>query len=115
MATEPLAIGIAAANRDRTNAMTPAPASTQNHATTPVHPNGASCEGRTKIPDPIIPPTTSAVAVQKPNGRVVAGVVTVRGCGKPLDKATQRGAALNPTSRGSFAARAHAYRMRRRP
>lgn len=41
-------------------------------AAVPVQPYGAKLIGIRKMPDPIMPPTTSAVAVQKPNGRVDA-------------------------------------------
>src|SRR3569623_136147 len=70
IATAPVASGIAAARRASTQAPTTAPAMPQPQATTPVQPNGASWPGSTKMPDPIIPPTTKAVAVQKPKGRV---------------------------------------------
>src|SRR3569833_4364233 len=50
--------------------MTAAPPMVASHAATPVQPNGARLAGSAKMPDPIIPPTTRAVAVQKPKGRV---------------------------------------------
>src|ERR1700712_5734127 len=37
-----------------------------------VQPSGASPTGIMKMPDPIIPPTTRAVAIQNPNGRLIA-------------------------------------------
>ena len=46
----------------RAIATTPIPATIQLAA--PAQPNGASAPGRTKMPAPIMPPTTIAVAVQ---------------------------------------------------
>src|SRR3569623_2237504 len=42
-----------------------------------VQPSGAKPTGIMKMPDPIIPPTTKAVAIQKPNGRLIAWSSTV--------------------------------------
>lgn len=55
-----------------TYASNKAPGTATHHAASPVQPKGASCAGMTKMPDPIIPPTTSAAAVQTPKGRETA-------------------------------------------
>ena len=65
----PLAAGTVAASRVSVAPIASAPAMPTIHAATPVQPNEANAEGTRKMPEPIMPPTTSAVAVQKPNGR----------------------------------------------
>src|SRR3569623_2506806 len=98
IATAPVASGIAAARRASTQATTTAPAMTQTQATTPVQPNGASWPGSTKMPDPIIPPTTMAVAVQKPKGRVA--VVSLAMGGETVTATLRKQGAGNPDQAG---------------
>src|SRR3569623_1263968 len=98
IATAPVASGIAAARRASTQATTTAPAITQTLNATPVQPNGASWPGSTKMPDPIIPPTTKAVAVQKPKGRVA--VVSFAMGGETVTAPLRKQGAGNPDQAG---------------